>query len=72
MLAAALAKLTDGFLYSGDGAWDYDIFPARSEEFMVCYLTPGAARDPELVRFMEAYQDRLLLQVHDPVTYFAP
>jgi len=28
LIAASLAEITGGFVYSDDGAWDYSYFPA--------------------------------------------
>ncbi|MDH1263292.1 hypothetical protein [Pseudomonas sp. GD03944] len=43
ILAAALAELTDGFIYSDDSAWDYPRFPARAEDFYRWYFDPEQA-----------------------------
>ena len=37
-LAATLAKLTKGVVYSDDGAWDYKKFPADPDDFMQWYF----------------------------------
>ena len=37
-LAATLAKLTDGIIYTDDGAWDYEKFPADPNEFLKWYF----------------------------------
>ncbi len=37
-LAATLAKLTKGIVYTDDGAWDYEKFPADPDEFMHWYF----------------------------------
>lgn len=37
-LAATLAKLTEGIIYTDDGAWDYKKFPTVPEEFMKWYF----------------------------------
>jgi hypothetical protein len=39
--------LTDGFLYSGDRAWDYQRFPASSAEFYTWYFDPHQALAPD-------------------------
>ncbi len=39
-LAASLAKLTNGFIDSDDGAWDYSLFPANPDDFFSWYLNP--------------------------------
>jgi hypothetical protein len=40
MLAASLATLVDGIIYSDDGAWDYSMFPAKAEDFLEWYFRP--------------------------------
>ncbi|HMA35255.1 MAG TPA: hypothetical protein VKY74_12370 [Chloroflexia bacterium] len=47
LLAAALAELTDGMLYSADGAWDYDRFPATAAEFSQWYFRPALALEED-------------------------
>lgn len=37
-LAATLASLTKGVVYSDDGAWDYKKFPAAPDDFMKWYF----------------------------------
>lgn len=37
-IAIALAKLTDGFIYSDDGAWEYSYFPMQAGDFEKIYL----------------------------------
>ena len=51
MLAASLAKLTDGIIYSDDGAWDYSIFPTTPEEFLLCYFRPEYSTDKTIKAF---------------------
>ncbi len=43
LLAASLAKLTDGIIYSDDGAWDYSKFPVMVDEFLIWYFDPEFA-----------------------------
>lgn len=43
ILAASLAQLTDGIIYSDDGAWDYSKFPADADEFLAWYFRPELA-----------------------------
>jgi len=40
LVAAAFAELTNGFLFSYDGAWDYTIFPASANRFLQSYFDP--------------------------------
>lgn len=44
-LAIAIAKLTDGFLYSDDGAWEYNCFPSKVSEFEKEYLDVSKLKD---------------------------
>jgi len=41
LIAAAFAKLTDGFIYSLDSAWEYSLFPSRADEFVQYYFDPN-------------------------------
>lgn len=43
LIAASLAKITDGLVYSDDGAWDYNCFPALAEDFFGWYFKPEFA-----------------------------
>ena len=43
LIAASLAEITDGFLYSDDGAWDYNCFPALADDFFKWYFKPEFA-----------------------------
>jgi hypothetical protein len=44
-LAAAVAKLTDGYIYTYDGAWNDNIFPATSDQLLEVYFYPDKAKD---------------------------
>jgi len=43
LISAAVAELTSGILWSDDGAWDYERFPAESREFLLWYFRPDKA-----------------------------
>lgn len=43
IIAASLAELTEGFVYTSDGAWDYERFPATAPEFFSWYFRPELA-----------------------------
>ena len=45
IIAASLAYLTKGFIYSDDEAWDYKRFPATASEFFSWYFRPELAID---------------------------
>lgn len=42
-IASSFAELTNGIIYSDDGGWDYQIFPATAEEFDAVYFRPEKA-----------------------------
>lgn len=44
LIAASLAEITDGFIYSDDGAWDHNCFPALAEDFFEWYFKPKFVR----------------------------
>ncbi len=39
-IAAAIAELTKGYIFTDDGAWNYKLFPATFEEFLQFYFKP--------------------------------
>jgi len=41
LVAAAFAELTNGFIFSDDGAWDYAMLPATSRQFLQNYFNPS-------------------------------
>ena len=43
LISASVAELTNGILWSDDGAWDYQRFPAHSKEFLEWYFRPDKA-----------------------------
>jgi len=45
MLAGSLAQLTNGFVFSEDGAWDYERLPALPDFFLSTYFRPELNRD---------------------------
>lgn len=38
LLAASLCMLTNGLIYSDDGAWDYSLFPITADDFLTWYF----------------------------------
>jgi hypothetical protein len=58
-LAVALARLTGGFVYSKDGAWEAERFPATVREFLNWYLIPGSALTNETREWSERYIELL-------------
>jgi len=53
LIAASVAELTNGFIYSDDGAWDLERFPAIPEEFYTWYFRPEMALDPDSKEWAE-------------------
>lgn len=49
-LAIAIAVLTDGIIYSDDGAWDYASFPVLGSDFEKEYLNVNAIEDINVKR----------------------
>lgn len=47
-LAIAIAKLTDGIIYSNDGAWDYSSLPIKACDFEKEYLDIGKIKDAQV------------------------
>jgi len=43
LIAASLAELTSGFIFSDDSAWDWERFPALPHEFLGWYFVPDLA-----------------------------
>ncbi len=53
-LAIAIARATDGFIYSSDGAWEYTSFPVGADAFEREYLSPeGIAESDQKEWFLE-------------------
>ncbi len=53
LVAASVAELTDGFIYSGDNAWDYERFPAIAAEFDEWYFRPEETKDTNFREWSE-------------------
>jgi len=43
LISGSIAKLTNGILWSDDGAWDNKFFPVESDEFLKYYFRPNIA-----------------------------
>lgn len=53
-LAIAIAVLTEGILYSDDGAWDYECFPIEGKSFEKEYLNLDKLNNITLKRSIES------------------
>ncbi|NEZ54784.1 hypothetical protein [Adonisia turfae] len=47
LLAGCLATLTDGFVFSDDSAWFFDLLPMSGGEFLKRYFVPGGTENSE-------------------------
>ena len=52
-LAIAIAALTNGILYSDDGAWDYQCFPIEATQFKMGYLNLNNLQDKNIKKYIE-------------------
>jgi hypothetical protein len=59
-VASAFTELTDGIIYSSDGGWDYQIFPATAEEFDAVYLRPEKAISEDIRQWSQSYIESLI------------
>jgi hypothetical protein len=53
LLAATTAELTEGFVFSDDSAWDYQLLPAKPDDFFRWYFRPSLAISPEFKEWAE-------------------
>ena len=51
-LALSIANLTDGFIYSDDGAWEYTCFPSMPYDFQKQYLNISKLQDSNIKEFI--------------------
>lgn len=58
-LAIAIAILTDGIIYSDDGAWDYSKLPIMGEELKTEYLNIKSISDTSVKDNVEKWLDEL-------------
>ena len=58
-LAIAIAVLTDGIIYSDDGAWDYSCFPISASEFETEYLNIDKLNDKSIKQCIEHWLEKL-------------
>ena len=47
LLAGCLAELTDGFVFSDDSAWVFDLLPMTGNEFLKRYFVPGGTENSD-------------------------
>ena len=60
-LAIAIATLTDGFIYSDDGAWDYSMLPMGGKDFKKEYLNINNISDTIVKDNVQKWLDELRL-----------
>ena len=51
ILAAALAELTDGVIYSDDGAWDNSMLPTTFDDFIEKYFNTNFTENKDCIAF---------------------
>jgi hypothetical protein len=54
IIAASLAELTDGIIYSDDSAWDYEHFPAVAADFYEWFFEPEKTPDLDRAAWVRA------------------
>ncbi|WP_425800786.1 hypothetical protein ACHOLT_11635 [Desulfitobacterium sp. Sab5] len=54
LIAASLAKLTDGLIYTDDGAWDYSQFPTNADNFLTWYFRPEFTVDTDYKEWVQS------------------
>lgn len=69
-VAAALAELSEGVIYSDDGAWDPSLFPCLPSTFLASFMNPRAAGLTE--RYRRLAQDRILEMPGDLTLFSRP
>ncbi|HOV27976.1 MAG TPA: hypothetical protein PK566_16660 [Pseudobacteroides sp.] len=52
-IAGAIAILTNGFVYSGDGAWDIKLLPSFGYEFLNSFPRPEACTDKSMSKWFK-------------------
>lgn len=58
-LAIAIAVMTDGIIYSDDGAWDYSSFPIEGSAFKEEYINIDKINDAEIRENIKMWLDEL-------------
>lgn len=51
LLAGSIGNLTGDFIFSDDGAWDYQRMPIRASDFLTSYFRPNKETDTEIRRW---------------------
>lgn len=54
LIAATLCELTDGLIYSSDGAWNYSMFPAEADEFFSKYFKLESMQENEDIKWAKS------------------
>ena len=62
-IASSFAELTDGIIYSSDGGWDYQIFPATSKEFDEVYFRPEKTLAENRRKEIESFVEEILVEI---------
>lgn len=62
-IASSFAELTDGIIFSSDGGWDYQIFPATAKEFVDVYFRPEKALSEDRRKGIENFKEEILAEI---------
>ena len=62
-ISSSFAELTDGIIYSSDGGWDYQIFPATAKEFDAVYFRPEKTLSEDRRKEIEDFVKEILFEI---------
>ena len=62
-IASSFAELTDGIIFSSDGSWDYQIFPATAKEFDYVYFKPEKTLSENRREEIENFKEEILAEI---------
>jgi len=64
-IASSFAELTDGIIFSSDGGWDYQIFPATAKEFDKVYFRPEKTLSNNRRDEIENFREEILNEIEN-------
>lgn len=66
LIAASVAELTQGIIWSDDSAWDHERFPAESKDFLEWYFRPEQALSAETAEWSKRCIDGIQAELTAP------
>ncbi len=69
-ISAAVATLTNGIIWSDDGAWDYARFPADGKHFLEWYFKPDQALHADNADWARRCIEGIELELNAPQSHF--